>query len=374
MKDSLGISEQESRFAQRRENAWNMIKELENPESIKTPGRTWTNYPDVREMVDEEVVPREPELEVSGRAKVLTGEEAMEAAEDKLLKQVKTSENRLNATHTALMNSLVYIKAEERAKVEISYSEEEPLFASLVVETEENAELEIIENFQGNAEFFSTTTEIYAAGNSTVRYRELEGTASKFYHSLNTAETERDAKINWLTANFGAEKLRQLNRTRLAGDNSEVHDQGLFFLSGQQHHDVSKQVKHRAENTECRMNTRGTVRDSSRSVYEGVQDVGEEAPGTSSFQHEETLMLSDKSEADASPKLVIENNDVEATHAAAAGKPSEEKLHYLKSRGLDEREARKLVVKGFYQLLLEEINSEKIVEKLMQKIERKLEE
>jgi len=67
------------------------------------------------------------------------------------------------------------------------------------------------------------------------------------------------------------------------------------------------------------MDSRAVVDDRSRSVYEGLQKVGEGAEDTKSFQDEKALMLSDNAEADASPKLMIENPDVEASHAASAG-------------------------------------------------------
>jgi Fe-S cluster assembly protein SufD len=90
-------------------------------------------------------------------------------------------------------------------------------------------------------------------------------------------------------------------------------------------------------------------------VYEGVQDVGDDAWNTSSYQRENTLMLSDDAEADASPKLIIHNHDTEASHSATVGQVDAEDLFYLESRTIDSRTARNMLVEGFFVPVLEEI-------------------
>ena len=95
--------------------------------------------------------------------------------------------------------------------------------------------------------------------------------------------------------------------------------------------------------------------DDARSVYEGVQDVGSSAWDTSSYQRENTLMLSDESEADASPKLIINNHDTEASHSATVGQVDQQDLFYMTSRGVSPRMARNMLVEGFFVPVLEEI-------------------
>jgi len=107
--------------------------------------------------------------------------------------------------------------------------------------------------------------------------------------------------------------------TELNGDGSESQIVGTFFGTEDQHFDINARVWHQAEHTTADLVTRGVLDDVSRSVYEGVQDVGEDAWNTSSYQRENTLMLSDDAEADASPKLIIHNHDTEASHSATVG-------------------------------------------------------
>ena len=93
-------------------------------------------------------------------------------------------------------------------------------------------------------------------------------------------------------------------------------------------------------------------------MYEGVQDVGEGAWNTSSYQRENTLMLSDDSEADASPKLIIKNHDTEASHSATVGQVDQEDLLYMTSRSIDPNTARNMLVEGFFVPVFEEIDVE----------------
>ncbi|MDR9411706.1 MAG: SufD family Fe-S cluster assembly protein, partial [Haloferacaceae archaeon] len=86
-----------------------------------------------------------------------------------------------------------------------------------------------------------------------------------------------------------------------------------------------------------------------------VQNVGVDAWNTSSYQRENTLMLSDDAEADASPKLIINNHDTEASHAASVGQVDREQLLYMLSRTIPYRRARNMLVHGFFVPVLDEI-------------------
>jgi Fe-S cluster assembly protein SufD len=83
-------------------------------------------------------------------------------------------------------------------------------------------------------------------------------------------------------------------------------------------------------------------------------------------------MLSDESEADASPKLIINNHDTEASHSATVGQVSEEDMFYMTSRALPERLAKNMLVEGFYVPVLEEIEVEELREDFQGRIRDRL--
>ena len=129
------FKDEEAGLTSKREAALKAAEELEMPESIRTPGRTWTKYP---ELDIKKVEGIKPEISSDGEIEVFTGQKAVEEAGDKLLNAVKTNENKLNAYHTAFMNSIIYIKAGGDAEVNIVYDEDKPVFSHLVVETEQS--------------------------------------------------------------------------------------------------------------------------------------------------------------------------------------------------------------------------------------------
>jgi len=352
-----------------KQKAEGLVDSLEMPESIRTPGRTWTKYPDL-EIEDVEKV--EPEIEAEGDVEVLTGSEAVEEAGEKLMDAIKVEEDKLTAIHAANMNSVIYVRAKGKGSVEISYDEDSPVFAHLVVETDTSAELDLTESFSGSPEIRTSFNEFYLGKNSTLRYGAIEASEGELNYSRRKAVLGRDARVEWLNGIFEGELSRTQIETVLKGDNSSVEKTGVWYPTEEEHFDISLQVKHIGDGTKCDMDSRAVVDDSSRSVYEGLQKVGDPADSTKSFQDETVLMLSDEAEVDASPKLMIENPDVEASHAASAGKIDEKKQHYMESRGLTEEKARKLVVKGFFEPVMEEIELPELKERVREQVQKKL--
>lgn len=372
MKEILKFENEDEEFSSKRQKALDLVPELEMPESIRTPGRTWTRYPEIEAKQLENLEAVEPEIETEGEVEVFTGEEAVEKAGNKLFNAIKTEEDKLNAVHTAYMNSLVFLKVKGQAEISILYEEDSPIFSHLVVDTDTNAEANITEEFRGNPEIQTSFNEFYLGDNSTVEYGAIESIESGFSYSRRKAITGRDSKINWLNSQFGGDLNRTKIETILRGDSSSTEKTGVWYPVDDQHIDISLHVRHVGDNTKCDMDSRAVVDDESRSVYEGLQKVGNNAEDTQSFQDQKALMLSDRAEADASPKLMIENPDVEASHAASAGNVPKDELHYMESRGISGEAAQKLVVKGFFEPVMEQIELPELKQKIRNEVQKKL--
>lgn len=353
-----------------KQEASKQIEKLDNPESIRTPGRTWTRYPD---NLEEKITSSEminPEIETQGDVEFYTGEEALEKAGKKAFDLIKPDENKLNAIHTANINALVYAKISGNSELHIKYSENNPVLSHLVVDVEDNADATITE--ETDSEDFNTSfTEIYIGENASVNYGAIEKPEG-FSYSRRKSINKKYGTINWLNSMFEGELNRTKIETILKGDNSETEMTGVWYPTQEQHHDISLHVRHIGDNTKCDMDSRSVVDHKARSLYEGLQKVETSAVDTSSFQDQETLMLSDKAESDASPKLMIEDPNVEASHAAAAGTVEKDKQHYLESRGLNEEKSERLVVKGFFEPVMREIKVPRIKDQIREEVQRKL--
>ncbi len=347
------------------------IKNLEMPESIRTPGRTWTRYPDLQDEITE-IKKAEPEIKIEGDAEHFTGTKAEEKAGEKLLDSIKPRENKLNALHSKNINSLVYVKVNGKADITIKHNTDKPLFSHLVVETKDNTDVKIKEEFRGETTLQTSFTELYLGENSHVKYGAIESLDAQLSYSRRKAIVGNNSSIKWLNSQFESELNRTQIDTILKGDNAQTEKIGVWYPVDNQHIDISLRAFHQGENTKCDMDSRAVVDNQSRSLYEGLQQVEQRAENTSSFQDQETLLLSDKAEADASPKLMIENPDVEASHAAAAGKIQEEKQHYLETRGLTEEQSRRLVVKGYFEPVMQKIKLPDLKEKVRNEVQKKL--
>jgi len=235
------------------------------------------------------------------------------------------------------------------------------LFNYTLVIAEESSSITILERQETGEElegerYYSGIVEVVAGENSGVQYGSLQNLSEETYHySLKRGQADTYGSIDWIEGNIGSRLTKSGVETDLDGEGSETRIVGAFFGHDDQHFDIASRVWHNAEHTTADLVTRGVLDDVARSVYEGIQDVGSEAWDTNSYQRENTLMLSDESEADASPKLIINNHDTEASHAATVGQVDQQDLFYMTSRGVDERRAKNMLVEGFFVPVLAEI-------------------
>ncbi|MDY6789448.1 MAG: SufD family Fe-S cluster assembly protein [Candidatus Nanohaloarchaea archaeon] len=361
---------EKSRLSELRTEARNALESLETPESVKTPGNTWTEYPDLK-LDQESLEESKPYIETEGDVKVALNRQAAEREENSLFRQIECKDNRFTALNTAYMNCLIHIEARGNGKVTIQHKGQHPLFSHLIVEAEE-ADLEVVELFEGNPGTAFSTAEFNIGRNSEVKYGSNQSIDSGINYSLRKATVGKDSNMTWLNTVFGSSLTRHRLETILEGDNSSVEKICAWFGDRDQHLDISARVKHNGKGTRCNMESKGVADENSRTIYEGLQDVSREAKDTESFQDEDSLILSNNAEINAAPRLEIENNQVEASHSASSGQLSEQKLYYMKSRGLTQQKAKKLVVQGFFQPLIEKIPIPKLSQAIRQQIDKKL--
>ncbi|MGK2230174.1 MAG: Fe-S cluster assembly protein SufD, partial [Methanobacteriota archaeon] len=148
---------------------------------------------------------------------------------------------------------------------------------------------------------------------------------------------------------------------------------GLFFGTGSQHFDLETWTRHDAPNTTCDMFTRGVLDDRAVSAYEGTINVTKPAYEVDAYQTENVLLVSEKAEADASPRLEIDNHNVKCSHAATMGRIDDEEMFYMGSRGVDEEEARSLIIEGYFEPVFGELPFPELEEEFRELIHEKME-
>jgi Fe-S cluster assembly protein SufD len=261
--------------------------------------------------------------------------------------------------------AFVYVPAGKRLASPVQFSaiqdaEGATLPYRTLIVLEENAEAEVWEQWlctdRGREGLFNTVTELHVGAGANLRYVSAQGLSERSWlFATQRAEVERDASLDWVALGFGSARGKVRMETRLAGQGSSARVTGAYAGAGSQHLDFDTTQEHAAPSTTSDLAFRGVLEQRATAVWRGMIRVDPGAQQTDAFQESRNLLLSKQAHADAIPGLEIEANDVRCTHAAAVAQIDAEQLHYLRSHGLPETDARRLIIEGFLEALVERL-------------------
>jgi Fe-S cluster assembly protein SufD len=198
--------------------------------------------------------------------------------------------------------------------------------------------------------------------------------------SAQHARLGKDAVLRHVAITLGGDVVRMSAKVRFAAPGGDAELLGLYFADDGQHLESRLLVDH--AHPDCKSNAlyKGALQgdpDSNRpdahTVWVGDVLIRAEATGTDTFEANRNLVLTDGARADSIPNLEIETGEiVGAGHASATGRFDDEQLFYLRSRGIPEEQARRLVVRGFFNEIIAKIAVPEIRERLTTAIEHEL--
>jgi Fe-S cluster assembly protein SufD len=265
-------------------------------------------------------------------------------------------------------------RLDEPIKLTVRGDGDEDLEWRALVVLEEGAEAEVWERYtSGGKGLFNGVVELIVGQGANLRYvcqQDLDDRSWVF--ATQRAEVERDASLEWVALGFGSARGKVRMETKLAGRGSSAKVTGAYAGNGNQHLDYDTTQEHAGEDTTSDLAFRGVLGDRATAVWRGMIRVDPGAQRTDAFQESRNLLLSDKAHADAIPGLEIEADDVRCTHAAAVAQVDPEQLFYLRARGVSEAEAKRLVIEGFLQELVERTAEGPIRDSLATELERRL--
>ncbi|MFF7979336.1 Fe-S cluster assembly protein SufD [Streptomyces sp. NPDC007901] len=185
----------------------------------------------------------------------------------------------------------------------------------------------------------------------------------------------RDASFKSVVVTFGGDVVRLHPRVQYAGTGGEAELYGLYFTDAGQHQEHRLLVDHNAPHCKSNVAYKGALQgDDAHAVWIGDVLIEAKAEGTDTYEMNRNLVLTDGARVDSVPNLEIETGEiVGAGHASATGRFDDEQLFYLMARGIPQHEARRLVVRGFFAELVQQIGVADIEERLLAKIEEELE-
>ncbi|OGH56136.1 MAG: Fe-S cluster assembly protein SufD [Candidatus Lindowbacteria bacterium RIFCSPLOWO2_12_FULL_62_27] len=218
----------------------------------------------------------------------------------------------------------------------------------------------------------SSVAEIHMKDGAQIRFMSLQEYDPQTYNfSSEKAVGGRDASVAWLTAELGGKLNKGFIDCDLTGSGGRCELLGLYFINGRQQSDIVTLLTHKAPHTEGNILYKGVCDDFARSGFRGRIVVQHAANQTQSFLADHTMLLSDKSRSDSVPTLEIEANDVVCKHAATVGEISEEELFYLRSRGIPEALAKKMIILGFYEEVLKGVPAAALQERVRRALQAK---
>lgn len=215
--------------------------------------------------------------------------------------------------------------------------------------------------------------EIQVMQGASLKFVELQSWGRHVWNfSHERARVERGGNLDWIFGAIGSRLTKNFSELDLAGEGAQGRMSGFYFTDGDQHLDHDTQQNHLAPHTTSDLLFKGALKGKSRSVWQGMIYVAPGAQRTDGYQANRNLVLSDAARADSIPGLEILADDVRCTHGATVGKLEQEPLFYLKSRGIPQAEAEKIVVEGFFDPIFQRIPFEGVRERFQQYIADKM--
>jgi Fe-S cluster assembly protein SufD len=241
---------------------------------------------------------------------------------------------------------------------------------------EEESQVAIIEDYLSLGDtagsLSNTATELVARDGATVSHYMIEREHKQSFNiSTLRLELGRNANVASHSVLLGGGIVRNNVHPVLAGEGAECLINGLFVGSGKQHLDNYMLVEHAKAHCSSRQFYNGILDENAHGVFHGRIIVHKDAQKTDAKQTNRNLLLSDSAQIDTKPQLEIYADDVKCTHGATIGQIEENALFYLRSRGIDEASARKLLLMAFANECLDRMREDSVrtgIEKLLNKL------
>jgi Fe-S cluster assembly protein SufD len=251
------------------------------------------------------------------------------------------------------------------------------LFWRLLVVAEEGARFTLVEEVTSTTpdlqSYTNTAQEFFLEQGSKFEFVSIQNLSQGTWHfATHHARVGRDAELDWVAGGFGSKKGKVRIQNDLAGEGATSRVTGAYFTDGDQHLDYDTFQEHIAPNTTSDFAFKGALRDTSTAVWRGMIRVEKDAQKTNAYQENRNLMLSPTTHAVPIPGLEILANDVRCTHGATVSRVDREELFYAMSRGLSRGEAERLIVRGFFQDILDRIEFEAVRESLAAALEARI--
>ena len=248
------------------------------------------------------------------------------------------------------------------------------VYHRVLIVLERNARATFLEEFRSAAAaYLNIVVELIVGDGARLEYvtvQEHHSDTRQF--GTHRATVGRDAELDWVAAAVGGARAKSRMESYLAAPGAHVKVTGAYYLTGAEHVDYDTTQEHAAPDTTSDLAFKGVLDDRARAVWRGVIRVDKGAQKTDAYQENRNLLLSTDAQATPIPGLEIEANDVRCTHGATVGQVDQNQIFYLMARGLTRAQAERLIVRGFFEDVLDRIGSEPVREQVAAAIDARL--
>jgi Fe-S cluster assembly protein SufB len=287
---------------------------------------------------------------------------------------VPPSDNKFAALHGAIWSGGSFVYVPEGVTVEMPIqayfrmnSEGMGQFEHTLIIAEENAEVHYIEGCSApqysTFNLHSGGVEVFVGENAHVQYSTVQNWSKNTYN-LNTkrAIAEKDATMEWVSGSMGSKATMLYPSTILKGRGATDNHITIAFAGDGQNIDTGAKVYHNAPRTKSTIESKSISKDGGRTNYRGLVHISDGAENSSTSVECDALMFDNESTSDTMPYMEINESKVDVAHEATVGKIGDEDVFYLQSRGLDDDDAKQMIVAGFIEPITEELPIEYAVE------------
>lgn len=209
----------------------------------------------------------------------------------------------------------------------------------------------------------AAVVEVYVKPGARFRYTTIQNWSGDVYNLVTKrSRVEKDAVMEWVDGNLGSKVTMKYPSCVLAGENAHGEVLSIAYASKNMHQDAGAKMIHLASNTSSTIISKSISAYGGRTSYRGLVQISPAANNCKSHVECDALILDSDSASDTFPVMKIDNSTASIEHEATVSKIGEEKLFYLKSRGLSEAEAMSLIVSGFIEPIVKELPMEYAVE------------
>ena len=312
-------------------------------------------------------------------------EEHPDLVEEWFAKRLPHDEGKFPAGNAAFWTGGVFVHVPANVQIEKPIQAvwliDEPgtvQWAHTLVVVGENAECKVREyflapDFEGQA-LHAGAFELYAQAGAQVNLAHYQDWGSAQVHDLSVRRVEigRDARVKWVPIHLGGRLTKQTLDIITAEQGSDMRHTGMYFTERDEHLDLFTTDRHEAGHTTGDTVWKGALTGDSRASYEGLIHILPGAQETDTYLQTHQILLSPKAKGDAIPSLIVETDNVKASHGGTVGELDQDQIFYMMTRGLSRAEAVRVLVEGYFEEVVQRLEDPGLEDLVRRRIAEKL--